>query len=69
MAVSGSSEQAWTMGSLLNWTAGYLAQKACESPHGRRNLLAHVLGASASISMACAMVSRQPTTSVSAIAS
>ena len=45
MAVSAASEQAWTVGSLLNWTAGYLAQKGCESPRvDAEMLLAHVLG-------------------------
>jgi release factor glutamine methyltransferase len=40
-----ASEQTWTVGSLLNWTAGYLAQKGCESPRvDAEVLLAHALG-------------------------
>jgi release factor glutamine methyltransferase len=39
------AEQTWTVGSLLNWTAGFLAQKGCESPRvDAEVLLAHALG-------------------------
>jgi len=39
-----AAETAWTIGSLLNWTANFLAQKACESPRvDAEVLLAHVL--------------------------
>jgi release factor glutamine methyltransferase len=40
-----SAEKTWTVGELLNWTAGFLAQKNCESPRiDAEVLLAHVLG-------------------------
>lgn len=39
-----ATEQSWTIGSLLNWTAGFLQQKGCESPRvDAEVLLAHVL--------------------------
>jgi release factor glutamine methyltransferase len=39
------AEQAWTVGSLLNWTASFLAQKGSETPRvDAEVLLAHVLG-------------------------
>jgi release factor glutamine methyltransferase len=40
-----ATEQTWTVGSLLNWTATFLAQKGCESPRvDAEVLLAHALG-------------------------
>ena len=40
-----ASEQSWTVGTLLNWTATFLAQKGCESPRvDAEVLLAHALG-------------------------
>jgi release factor glutamine methyltransferase len=40
-----AGEQNWTVGSLLNWTAGFLAQKGTETPRvDAEVLLAHVLG-------------------------
>jgi release factor glutamine methyltransferase len=43
MAVA--SEQSWTVGALLNWTAKFLADKGCESPRvDAEVLLAHTLG-------------------------
>jgi release factor glutamine methyltransferase len=40
-----AADQAWTIGSLLNWTAGFLAQKGCESPRvDAEVLLAFALG-------------------------
>jgi release factor glutamine methyltransferase len=45
MAAVGTSEQPWTVGSLLNWTASFLAQKGCETPRvDAEVLLAQVLG-------------------------
>jgi release factor glutamine methyltransferase len=44
MTPPAASEQTWTVGSLLNWTASFLAQKQCESPRiDTEVLLAHVL--------------------------
>jgi release factor glutamine methyltransferase len=44
MAAVDTSEQAWTVGSLLNWTASFLAQKGSETPRvDAEVLLAHVL--------------------------
>src|SRR5262249_14697925 len=40
-----AAEKTWTVGSLLNWTASFLAQKGCESPRvDAEVLLAHALG-------------------------
>src|SRR5437762_6811155 len=40
-----AAEQTWTVGSLLNWTAKFLADKQCEFPRvDAEVLLAHVLG-------------------------
>ena len=40
-----STEQPWTIGRLLDWTAGFLKQKGSESPRlDSEVLLAHVLG-------------------------
>jgi release factor glutamine methyltransferase len=40
-----ASDQAWTVGTLLNWTASFLAEKGCESPRvDAEVLLAHALG-------------------------
>ena len=40
-----ATEQTWTVGTLLNWTANFLAQKGCESPRiDAEVLLAHALG-------------------------
>src|SRR5207244_9833011 len=45
MASQTTSPQTWTVGSLLNWTAGYLAETGCESPRvDAEVLLAHALG-------------------------
>jgi release factor glutamine methyltransferase len=45
MTTPSAPDQAWTIGSLLNWTAGFLAQKGCESPRiDAEVLLAHALG-------------------------
>jgi release factor glutamine methyltransferase len=45
MTAAGTSEQTWTVGSLLNWTATFLAQKGSETPRvDAEVLLAHVLG-------------------------
>ncbi len=39
-----TSEQTWTLGKLLDWTAKFLAQKQCESPRLDADvLLAHVM--------------------------
>src|SRR5437016_4785820 len=32
MSTTSTSEKTWTIGSLLNWTATFLAEKGCESP-------------------------------------
>ncbi len=43
--MSVASEQSWTVGALLNWTAKFLADKGCESPRvDAEVLLAHALG-------------------------
>src|SRR5580692_5521610 len=40
-----STEQAWTIGRLLEWTTQYLTQKKVEAPRvATQMLLAHVLG-------------------------
>ncbi|HYV36098.1 MAG TPA: peptide chain release factor N(5)-glutamine methyltransferase [Gemmataceae bacterium] len=40
-----AAPQTWTLGSLLNWTASFLAQKGCESPRiDAEVLLAHTVG-------------------------
>jgi release factor glutamine methyltransferase len=45
MTPSAASEQTWTVGTLLNWTANFLLQKSCESPRvDAEVLLAHALG-------------------------
>jgi len=45
MTASAAPPPTWTVGSLLNWTATYLAQKGCESPRvDAEVLLAHALG-------------------------
>src|SRR6266513_96850 len=45
MTPTATPTQTWTVGSLLDWTANYLAQKGCESPRvDAEVLLAHVLG-------------------------
>jgi release factor glutamine methyltransferase len=45
MTPSTASEQTWTVGTLLNWTANFLLQKGCESPRvDAEVLLAHALG-------------------------
>jgi release factor glutamine methyltransferase len=45
MTNSPAIEPAWTIGSLLNWTANYLSQRECESPRvDAEVLLAHTLG-------------------------
>jgi release factor glutamine methyltransferase len=44
MTASSALEQSWTVGALLNWTAGFLAQKGSETPRvDAEVLLAHVL--------------------------
>jgi release factor glutamine methyltransferase len=44
-AADNSQSKTWTIGELLNWTAGFLAQKGAESPRlDAEVLLAHALG-------------------------
>ena len=45
MTAPAAAEQTWTVGSLLNWTATFLAQKGSDTPRvDAEVLLAHVLG-------------------------